>query len=219
MRARLILIASLYWLASLSAHGQSDSKRPVQLKDQTASICLNPQSTSQLLKCAESFGKVSSYTVTTGAVANAAPNKFSFERSWVSTANVLVITYSTPVELWRVASSLCQLETGSWLMQANPRERGLTKQQIVELYALPNCVSTPQCLQQTNPPPTCPEICQKQTADEVIRYVAQVTIQPGTPMAFGVAGPNIWGKGGGLQWQVLNDFPIKDGINAVTVWR
>lgn len=219
MKPRFLLIAVLYVCISLAASGGQASSSPQQAGSQQPASCVNPKTPEQLLKCAESFGKVVSYAVTTGAVANAALGEQAYDQSWIPTANVLVITYETPVTLWRVERSLCKLEGGTWLMQANPKQRGLTKQETVQKYALPDCVSIPQCLQKDNqPPPTCPQICEKLPADEVIKFIAEVKVKPGIPMTFGVAGPNIWGKGGALQWQMQNGFTAEGSIESVIVW-
>jgi hypothetical protein len=218
MKPRFILITLLYLSVSLAAFG-GQSLSSQQVKSQQPASCDNPQTPEQLLKCAESFGKISSYVVTTGAVANATLSEQSYDQSWIPDANVLVITYATPVTLWRVERSLCKLEGGTWLMQANPKQRGLTKQEIVQIYALPDCVSIPECLQKSNPPPpTCPQICEKLPADEIIKFIGEVKVKPGIPMTFGVAGPNIWGKGGAIQWQMLNGFTVKGSIETVIVW-
>ena len=219
MKARLLLITLLYVSVSLAAAGGQTSSSAQQVGNQQPAACNNPKTPEQLLKCAESFGKVASYAVTTGAVANAALVEQSYDQSWIPSANVLVITYETPVTLWRVERSLCKLEGGTWLMQANPKQRGLTKQETIQMYALPDCVSIPQCLQKDSPPPpTCPQICQKLPADEVIKFIGEVKVKPGTPMTFGIAGPNIWGKGGALQWQMQNGFTAEGNLESVTVW-
>lgn len=221
MKIRSLPAALLCLLLCLSAFAPQALARPFgqQGAGQQAGPCANPQSVDQLLKCAETFGKVASYAATTGDVANQALGEYQFDQSWIPTANVLVIIYETPVTLWRVERSLCQLENGTWLMQADPQQRGLTKQEAVDIYALPNCVTTPTCLQQPSPPPTCPQVCEKLPPGEVIKYVAQVKVSKGIPLAFGIAGPNIWGKGGALQWQMLNGFTAKDGIESVMLWK
>lgn len=215
MKAKLILSVWCCLLVCTGADGQTPNPQTQQLKER---IACNYNSPAGLLSCAESYGPVSSYTVTTGAAANAALNESAYDQSWKPSASVLVITYSSPVVLWRVAGSLSQLENGSWLMQANPIKRELTKQETINLYALPDCVSIPPCLQESQPAPTCPRICQKLPPAQVIRWVGQVRIPPGTPMSFGVAGPNLWGQGGQLQWQVLNGFPIKEDILNAERW-
>jgi hypothetical protein len=218
MKLKSLLVAMLCLSVSFSSQTfASLLDQPVG--NRQAGPCDNPQTPDQLLACAGTFGKIATYTITTGAVANSALGEFAFDYSWIPAANVLVITYATPVSLWRVERSLCQLESGTWLMQADPRARGLTKSQTVDVYALPNCVSTPACLQQENPPPTCPQICEKLPPDEVIKYIAQVKVRAGVPLTFGIAGPNIWGKGGALQWQMQNGFTAKDGIEAVMLWK
>ena len=132
--------------------------------------------------------------------------------SWCPADNVLIIRYKQPVKLWHVERSVKFLEEMMWYAKKNASSV-YTKQETVEVFALPDCKGWPvdgDKFGQPNPIPTPPACLPTTCADGVyapgvvIQYVGAVVIPAGVEMAFGYVGPNMWGPGGELQWYVTN---------------
>jgi hypothetical protein len=87
------------------------------------------------------------------------------------------------------------LEYGSWFTNVNAYQAGLTKAETLDRYALNNCsdfnYDTCKCNGVILPP------------DSLIQYEVTVRIAPNREMQFGKVSPNRFGKGGNLQWHLV----------------
>ncbi|MFC5490673.1 hypothetical protein [Dokdonella soli] len=124
----------------------------------------------------------------------------------------MIVTYKKPVKLWHVERSVKFLELSEWYAKEDSRLL-YTKQQTVDFFALPDCKGLPVDSVDFGQPipipirPNCvPVRCPAATYEPsiVVQYVGSVVIPASVEMAFGFVGPNMWGRGGELQWNVTN---------------
>ena len=179
-------------------------------------VCHYPRTVAELRDCAGRFGTLRSYEVTTGAALNDSLRSCPGFGAWNAGDTVLIVMYADTTTFWRVTN--VQPDYGTWVQGADPREEGLSKSEVVAMYALPNCAGTGSAWwTNCSIPKDCNCPCAgRMPADSVIRYVEKVVLPPSTRMKFGVAGANTWGRGGGLQWHL--DTSAHSFIVQVDTW-
>lgn len=181
-------------------------------------VCNKPRTISELVNCASRFGTIQSYEVQLASRLNAGSQSCPTTLAWNNNDTVLVLTYADTTTFWRVAN--IQPDRGRWVQGGNPQAAGLSKNDVISLFALPNCSGTgsawwTNCSLSRNC--NCP--CDtRMPADSVIRYVEKIVLPPNIRMEFGVAGTNLWGPGGGLQWHLL-DTNVSSFIVHVHDWN
>lgn len=183
-----------------------------------SATCNSPKTVDELVACAGQFGTVKSYEIRLTSVLNDASKSCPGFEAWNAGDTALVVVYADTTVFWRVAN--VKPDYGTWVQGINPRNEGLSKSDVINLYALPNCAGTgrawwAECSIQKNCDCPCVE---RMPADSVIKYIEKVVLPPSTAMVFGVAGANTWGYGGGLQWK-LRDTNVASFIVETSDWK
>lgn len=182
---------------------------------QTPRVAERPTTLPQLFTTACRFGTVQTVDVTTGYQLGS--GYCSETQAWNANDTVLILTYSDSTTFWRVTNQA--QDRGRWVQQANLMAEGKTKAEVVSLYALPDCVGMDNAWWTNCSLPGCKCPCDvKQSPDSLIRYIEKIVLPPNTRMAFGVAGTNIWGPGGALQWNLL-DTTVASFIVEKREWK
>ncbi len=181
-------------------------------------VCNTPKTVAELVACANRFGTVQHYEIRLASVLNADSRSCPGFTAWNAGDTVLLLTYADTATFWRVAN--VQPDWGSWVQGGNPVAAGLSKKEVVALYALPDCSGTGKawwgdCSIKNDCRCPCDH---RMPADSVIRYVEKIVFPPDMRMEFGVAGANTWGPGGGLQWHLL-DTNVNSFIVQTNDWK
>ncbi|MEQ6123845.1 hypothetical protein AAON49_06570 [Pseudotenacibaculum sp. MALMAid0570] len=157
--------------------------------------CDSPKTVKELLACANTVGTVDSTWVSIGSKFNN-----GCYTSWNPQDTVLTITYKDSIVLWRVNehANTPGHYSGSWFTNYSAKAAGLTKEETLDLFALNPCPD------QNASWDTCKCPNGKQPIDSVIQYEEKLKIGPNQRMLFGVVGKNPFGKGGQMQWNIIN---------------
>jgi hypothetical protein len=222
LRLRLPLSAVLLCLSAAPGRAADPAPMPpicVHREVTFPAPCVLP-SAEWLRALAEEWGRtpdgapagVATVEETTGGALNAIVGpECPQATSWCPEARALIVTYRKPVKLWHVERSAERLKNSAWFGPSDPRPF-FDKAETVDLFALPNCCGwavESDNFGQPDPVPTPPNCAPQRCPGDlyyppgvVVQWVGAATIPAGTSMLFGFTGPNIWGRGGALQWFV-----------------
>jgi len=176
---------------------KNNQKKPVkeEITNKKTNPCDSPKTVEDLLACANTIGMVDSIWVKTGSDYHQDCGK-----SWNAKDTVLTITYKDSITLWRVNEHKNTPGDywGSWFTNYSAKAAGWTKAEVLNLFAMNPCPD------EKNSWNTCKCINGKQPIDSVIQYEEKVKIGPNQRLLFGVVGQNAFGKGGPIQWHIIN---------------
>lgn len=191
----LLVVLCLLGACKESETKKVDPAQPtVEVKTKKTNPCKNPKTVQELLACANTVGEVSKHKVMIGSDLNS-----GCDNSWNAKDTVLTVMYKDSISLWRVnqKKNTPTKFYGHWFTNYNAKAAGLTKEEVLNRFALNPC---PDDNQSYN---TCSCKNGPEPIDSVIKYEEHIKLGPNQPLQFGVVGKSPFGDGGEMQWHAV----------------